>query len=266
MDGTTTITQATNATGIIVEPAPCLPSDNDNTEVQAMRPCPPLEADPVFVRLLVQPNAEALTENRCIAPPPDTVVVGSWRQAIDAEEQTRAREMVLREEHAAEVTRLKHAIRNIKKVHAAEIEWMRTEHGAELLRLVEALWHAQDVARDALDRDDGRPKSAASVSKARSWLDRMGAYEWWTSLARRGEAPRGSGGDQPSSTSVRSGTATQHYACPREVRLLRRFEPSRPTAAMLALADGSHLQGTVPTEKALQASAAREAPGLGPSG
>jgi hypothetical protein len=63
--------------------------------------------------------------------------------------------VILREEHAAEVTRL--------KVHAAEIEWMRSEHSAELLRLVEALWHAQDVARDALDRDDGRPTSVVSV-------------------------------------------------------------------------------------------------------
>jgi hypothetical protein len=250
MDGATTITQTMNATGTVVEPASCRLGDNDNTEVQAVRPSPPLEADPIFVRMPVRPDAEALTENRCIAPPPDTVVVGSWRQAIDAEEQTRARETILREEHAAEVTRLKHEIQNIKKVHAAEIEWMRTEHGAELLRLVEALWHAQDVAQDALNGIEGRPQSAVSASKARSWLDRLGAYEWRASLARRVEAPRGLGGDQPS-RSVRPGRATRHDADPREVRLLKSFEPSRPTAAMLALADGSHLQGAVSNEKAL---------------
>jgi hypothetical protein len=178
MDDTGTIAQNTVANGFVTEPIPCCPAGNDNTEAKALWPPPSYESVKVFVRLPVQPNLQALTENRCMAPPPETVVVGSWRQAIDAEEQTQAREINLREEHAAEVVRLKHAIRDIKKVHAAEIERLRSEHGAELLRLIEALWHAQDVARDAVDGFGGRPKSAVLASKTRSWSDRMAAHEW----------------------------------------------------------------------------------------
>jgi hypothetical protein len=93
------------------------------------------------------------------APPPDAVVTVSLRQA-DAQE-TRTREAALRARHAAEVARLRAALRAMEEAHAAEVARLRAEHAADtagLRRAVEADPHALEEALAGAERpsDSGR--------------------------------------------------------------------------------------------------------------
>ncbi len=95
-----------------------------------------------------------------VAPPSDTVVAGSRQRTLEAEQRVCAGETLERAKHAAEIARLKLKLDHLRTAHAAEIERLRTEHGAALRQLVEALWHAQDVARAAIEKPGALPGAA----------------------------------------------------------------------------------------------------------
>ena len=65
------------------------------------------------------------------------------------------REAALRARHAAEVARLRAALRAMEEAHAAEVPRLRAEHAAELGRLMEARRGAPDAARTGADRQSG---------------------------------------------------------------------------------------------------------------
>ena len=89
---------------------------------------------------------DKIAEQTYAAPSPDTVV-STRQQRIHAEDQGQASATLKDDASAAEVARLIQALHDAKQVHASEIERLRAQHAAEMQRLVEALWVAQDAAR-----------------------------------------------------------------------------------------------------------------------
>jgi hypothetical protein len=127
----------------------------------------------------VQAVSEDTAQNPLAPPSPDVVVATSRQCLVRSVQGAEAREAVLRAKQAAEIARLTDMLRDLKKVHATEIERLRTEHAADLRRLVEALWHAQDAARAALlhpsismpkPASGPRPLPRAQVERTRGWL------------------------------------------------------------------------------------------------
>ena len=98
-------------------------------------------------------------------PPPDAVVTVSLRHAAAQEERTR--EAALRARHAAEVARLRAALRAMEEARAAEVARLRAEHAAELGRLVAARRGAPDAARTGAERQSGPQGSGALGLRAR---------------------------------------------------------------------------------------------------
>jgi hypothetical protein len=106
--------------------------------------------------------------NALLDPPsPDAVVAVSLRHAAAPEERAREREAALRARHAAEVARLRAALRAMEEAHAAEVGRLRAEHAAELARAAEAHRRAPDAARTGAERRSGPEESGASGLRAR---------------------------------------------------------------------------------------------------
>ncbi len=123
---------------------------SEGCDAASLHECPPTDvAGSALDVALPKPDEAIASEQHVLAPPPDTVVVGAYRDAFRAEERLRAGEVLQYMEHATQVARLTQTLRDIGQVHAAEIERLRAQHASEIRRLVEALWHAQDAARAA---------------------------------------------------------------------------------------------------------------------
>jgi hypothetical protein len=117
-------------------------------------------------------------------PPPDAVVAVSLRHAAAPEERAREREAALRARHAAEVARLRAALRAMEEAHAAEVARLRAEHAADtagLRRAVEVQRWAPDTARTGAVRASGgpgegaapRPQAAPSPARPRATRGRL---------------------------------------------------------------------------------------------
>ena len=118
-------------------------------ETSAEHPLRHLPADvaaPSLMFTAIQPGEIAAVRQTYAPPPPDTVVVPR-RHGIHAEDQGQASAVLKHDAQAAEVVQLTQALHDLKQVHAAEIERLRAQHAADMQRLVEALWQAQDAAR-----------------------------------------------------------------------------------------------------------------------
>jgi len=146
MDGIKPTTDAPPEIGPVVPFDPRISVSNDRGDAPAL--CPPPSGS-TGSESSQSASAES-GEGRCVAPSPETVVVGSGRRASDVGEEMRAREAVLCAGHAAEIAHLTERLLDARKAHAAHIERLRADHAFELRWLVEALWVAQDVARAAL--------------------------------------------------------------------------------------------------------------------
>jgi hypothetical protein len=116
-----------------------------------------------------------------LAPPsPDAVVAVSLRHAAAPEERAREREAALRARHAAEVARLRAALRAMEEAHAAKVARLRAEHAADTAGLrwaVEATLRALDAARTGAeppsDLDGGDApglKAAPSAARQRATI------------------------------------------------------------------------------------------------
>jgi hypothetical protein len=101
---------------------------------------------PSLVFIAIQPHEIAAAGQTYAAPSPDTVLAPR-QHGIHAQDHGQAYAALKHDEQAAEVARLTQALHDAKQVHAAEIERLRAQHAAEMRRLVEALWQAQDAAR-----------------------------------------------------------------------------------------------------------------------
>ncbi|TDH58088.1 hypothetical protein E2C06_34445 [Dankookia rubra] len=106
------------------------------------------EGAPSLVFTAAQSDEIAAVRQTYAAPPPDTVVAPR-QQGIDAQDQGKASAVLKQDAQAAEVVRLTQALQDTKQVHALEIERLRAQHAAEMQKLVETLWQAQDTARAA---------------------------------------------------------------------------------------------------------------------
>ncbi|TDH58190.1 hypothetical protein E2C06_33910 [Dankookia rubra] len=110
-------------------------------------PLPPADQGaPSVVFTATQPGEVAAASETYASPPPDTIVAPR-QHGVHAEDQGQASATLNHDAQAAEVARLTQALHGAKQVHAAEIERLRAQHAAEMQRLVEALWQAQDAAR-----------------------------------------------------------------------------------------------------------------------
>ena len=112
-----------------------------------------------------QDLGEAALEPLHDPPSPDAVVAVSLRGDLAPEERARAREAALRARHAAEVERLRAALRAMEEAHAAEVARLRAEHAADtagLRRAVEAQRRAPDTARTGAVRASGGPGEGAA--------------------------------------------------------------------------------------------------------
>jgi hypothetical protein len=101
---------------------------------------------PSLVFIAIQPHEIAAVGQTYAAPSPDTVLAPR-QHGIHAQDHGQAYAALKHDEQAAEVARLTQALHDAKQVHAAEIERLRAQHAAEMHRMVEALWQAQDAAR-----------------------------------------------------------------------------------------------------------------------
>ena len=108
-------------------------------------------------------------------PSPDAVVAVSLRDDLAPEERARAREAALRARHAAEVARLRAALRAMQEAHAAEMARLHAEHAADMVglrRAVEAHRRGLEAAPTGAERpsggaDEGTAPGSQTSSPAR---------------------------------------------------------------------------------------------------
>ncbi len=120
-------------------------------------------------------RSDAVPDPLLDPPSPDAVVAVSLRGDVAPEERAREREAALRARHAAEVARLRAALRAMEEAHAAEVARLRAEHAADtagLRRAVEAHGRAPDAARTGAEPPSdldgsGAPGFQAARSAAR---------------------------------------------------------------------------------------------------
>ena len=174
MDGETVSPRA--AFGIEAASIPLALLASEGRDAASRQDCPPADvAGPALALALPQPDEAAAFEQHILAPPPDTVVAGSRRDAFRAAESLRVGEVTLDEEHATQVVHLTQTLREIRQAHAAEIERLRAQHASEIRRLVEALWHAQDAARAAATAPEGAASLTPTPRPGQVTLGRMWA-------------------------------------------------------------------------------------------
>src|SRR3954453_10646017 len=102
MDGETASPRAAFGMGAAFTPLTLLASEG--RDAASLQECPPADvANPALDLALQQQDEESAFEQRVLAPPPDTVVVGCCRGAFRAAEQVRVGEVMLLEEHATQV-------------------------------------------------------------------------------------------------------------------------------------------------------------------
>jgi hypothetical protein len=110
-------------------------------------------------------DGAAASEPDVDPPSPDAVVAVSLQHDAGPEERAREREAALRARHAAEVARLRAALRTMEEAHAAEVARLRAEHAADtagLRRAVEASLRAPNTGRTGAERPGGGPAEGAA--------------------------------------------------------------------------------------------------------
>jgi hypothetical protein len=126
--------------------APCLLMGGEKSHDHPQRLLPANVAVPSLVFTAIQPDGIPAPEQTYAAPPPDTVLVPRQHR-IHAQDQEQAYAALKLDKQAAEVARLTQALHDAKQMHAAEIERLRVQNAAEMQKIVEVLWQAQDAAR-----------------------------------------------------------------------------------------------------------------------
>jgi hypothetical protein len=135
-------------------------------------------------------DGAAASEPDLDPPSPDAVVAVSLRHDAGPEERAREREAVLRARHAAEVARLRVALRAMEEAHAAEVARLRAEHAADtagLRRAAEASLRAPNSERPGGGPEEGAAPGLRPRPPVAPWATTRGRLERLTGT--RGGGP-----------------------------------------------------------------------------
>ncbi len=130
------------------------------------------DADRVRAGAAPQRFGESVPDPLIDPPSPDAVVAVSLRHDAAPEERAREREAALRTRHAAEVARLRAALRAMQGAHAAEMARLHAEHAADtagLRRAVEAHRRGRDAAPTGAERPSGGPDEGTAPGSQTSF-------------------------------------------------------------------------------------------------